>query len=63
MVVANTRMGGAQAFILNVLRNIDLTRFHIDFAINFYAECNGIEDECRKYGCEFYILPYFKIYN
>ena len=63
MVVANTRMGGAQAFILNVLRNIDLTRFHIDFAVNIYAECNGIENECRKYGCEFYILPYFKIYN
>jgi len=35
MVVDNTRMGGAQAFILNVLRNIDLDKFHIDFAINF----------------------------
>lgn len=63
MVMANTRMGGVQAFVLNVLRNIDLEKFHIDFAINFYAECDGIEEECRKYGCEFYILPYFKIYN
>lgn len=56
-------MGGVQALILNIMRNIDLKRFHIDFAINFYAESDGIEDECRKYGCKFYILPYFKIYN
>lgn len=63
MVLGNTRMGGVQAFVLNVLRNIDLTKFQIDFAINFYAEQNGIEDECRNYGCEFYILPYFKVYN
>ena len=63
MVLGNTRMGGVQALILNILRNIDLNKFHIDFAINFYAESNGIEDECRKYGCKFYILPYFKIYN
>lgn len=63
MVVGNTRMGGAQAFILNVLRNIDRSKFQIDLAINFYAECDGIEDECRVLGCNFYIVPYFKIYN
>ena len=63
MVVGNTRMGGAQAFILNVLRNIDRSRFQIDLAINFYAECDGIEDECRSLGCNFYIVPYFKVYN
>ena len=63
MVMANTRMGGVQAFVLNVLQNIDLSKYHIDFAINFYAEHDGIEEECRKYGCEFHILPYFKIYN
>lgn len=63
MVVGNTRMGGAQAFILNVLHNIDRERFHIDLAINFYAEHDGIEDECRALGCNIYILPYFKVYN
>ena len=63
MVMANTRMGGVQSFVLNMLRNIDLNKYHIDFAINFYAECDGIEEECRKYGCEFFILPYFKIFN
>lgn len=63
MVVGNTRMGGAQAFILNVLHNIDRERFQIDLAINFYAEHDGIEDECRALGCHIYILPYFKVYN
>lgn len=63
MVMGNTRMGGVQAFVLNLLRNIDLDRFQIDFAINFYAENNGIEDECKKYGCQFFILPYFKVWN
>lgn len=63
MVVGNTRMGGAQAFILNVLHNIDRSKFQIDLAINFYAECNGIEHECRALGCNFYIVPYFKVYN
>lgn len=56
-------MGGAQAFILNVLRNIDRHRFQIDLAINFYAEQNGIEGECRKLGCQIHIVPYFKVYN
>lgn len=63
MVLGSTEMGGAQAFILNVLRNIDRNRFHIDLAINSYAERNGIEDECRQLGCCFHIVPYFKVYN
>jgi len=63
MVMGNTRMGGVQSFVLNLLHNIDLNRFHIDFAINFFAESDGIEDECRKYGCRFYIMPYFKVWN
>lgn len=63
MVVGNTRMGGAQAFILNVLRNIDRSNFQVDLAINFYAECEGIEDECRLLGCNIHVVPYFKVYN
>ena len=63
MVMGNTRMGGVQAFILNVLQNIDLNKFQIDIAINFYAEQNGVEDIYHEYGCRFFILPYFKLYN
>lgn len=63
MVFGNTKMGGVQAFILNVLRNIDRTKFQIDLAINIYAESNGIENECRSLGCNIHVIPYFKIYN
>ena len=63
MVLGNTRMGGTQAFILNVLRNIDLSKFQIDIAINFSAENGGIDDELKSYGCEIFYWPYFKVFN
>lgn len=63
MVLGNTRMGGTQMFILNVLRNIDLERYQIDVAINFSAESGGIDDELKKYGCQIYYWPYFKVLN
>ncbi len=63
MVIGSTEMGGAQTFILNVLRNIDRSIFQIDFAINSYAGEDGIEAECRSWGCNFHIVPYFRVYN
>ena len=63
MVMGSTGIGGAQAFVLNVLRNIDTNKFQIDFAVNKFAPQDGIEQECYKYGCKFYQLPYFTIYN
>ena len=63
MVLGNTRMGGTQMFILNVLRNIDLKRYQIDVAINFSAESGGIDEELEKYGCKIYYWPYFKVLN
>lgn len=63
MVIGSTGIGGAQAFVLNVLRNIDVNKFQIDFAVNKFASQDGIEQECYKYGCNFYQLPYFTVYN
>lgn len=63
MVLGSTGIGGAQAFAMNVLRNIDMNKFAIDFAVNNFAAQGGIEEECYKYGCHFYQLPYFKVYN
>lgn len=63
MVMGSTGIGGAQAFVLNVLRNIDKKNFQIDFAVNKFAPQDGIEKECYKYGCNFYQLPYFTVYN
>ena len=62
MVLGNTKMGGTQAFILNLLRNIDHERFQIDIAVNNEVE-NGIGDDFRSLGCEIYFWPYFKVYN
>lgn len=62
MVLGNTRRGGTQAFIMNVLRNIDLTRFQIDFAINVDFE-GGWGPEMRSLGSNLFILPVFKVYN
>lgn len=64
MVLGNTKMGGTQAFILNVLRNIDLNKFQIDIAINFEDNANqGIGDMLREMGCKIFFWPYFKVYN
>ena len=62
MVLGNTRMGGVQAFILNFLSHLDNSRFQVDLAINYEGD-GGVSDEFRSYGCNIYILPYFKVYN
>lgn len=63
MVLGSTGMGGAQMFVLNLLRNLDLNRFQVDFAVNFKEKNGGIGDEVQKLGCNIYYLPYFKVYN
>ena len=42
MVLGNTKMGGTQAFILNLLKNLDLNRFQVDLAINSEEKDGGI---------------------
>lgn len=63
MVFGNTRMGGVQAFLLNVLQNIDRSRYKIDLAINFEGEGGGVSEQFCSLGCDIYFLPYFKVYN
>lgn len=62
MVLGNTRRGGTQAFIMNVLRNIDHDKFQIDFAINNDFE-GGWGPDIRALGSKIYIFPVFKVYN
>ena len=62
MVLGNTRRGGTQAFIMNVLRNIDGERFQIDFAINNDFP-GGWGPDMRALGSEIHIFPVFKVYN
>ena len=63
MVLGTTEMGGAQMFLLNLLRQIDRDRFQVDMAVNREVKASGIADEWRSLGCHIYILPYFKVYN
>lgn len=63
MVIGSTNMGGAQIFLLNLLRNMNLDRYQVDFAVNFKEVEGGIGQELRDMGCNIYSLPYFKVYN
>ena len=62
MVLGNTGRGGAQTYAMNVLRNIDRDRFHIDFAVNYVYE-NGYTDEIRELESEILVIPKFKGIN
>lgn len=62
MVLGNTRRGGTQAFIMNVLRNVDRKQFQIDFAINNDFE-GGWGPDIRAMGSCIYTMPVFKVYN
>ena len=62
MVLGNTRRGGTQAFIMNLLRHVDRERFQIDIAINKEFE-GGWGPDMRKLGSNLFILPVFRIYN
>ncbi len=63
MVIGSVNMGGAQAFLLNLLRNMDFNRYQVDFVVNFEERAGSIGDELRAMGCNIYTQPYFKVYN
>lgn len=63
MVFGGTELGGTQAFILNLLRGLDLKRFQVDIAVSRVDKGDGIAEELRNMGCQIYTLPYFKVYN
>ncbi len=63
MVLASTNMGGAEMFVLNMLRNIDFERFHVDVAVCFEETGTGVGKEIISLGCKIYKLPYFRVYN
>lgn len=62
MVLDNTGRGGAQTYAMNVLRNIDRKKFHIDFVVNRNPQ-NGYGDEILDLGSKIHYVPKFKIYN
>ena len=49
-------MGGIQAFIMNVYRNIDREKYQFDFLLHQKME-NGYDDEILKMGGNIYYIP------
>jgi len=47
---------GTEMFMMNVLRHIDRTKFHIDFCINS-DERTLYRIEAESYGCKVFVLP------
>ena len=63
MVLGTTGREGVQAFLLNLLTNIDRDKYQVDLAVNRDVKNGGISDEVRQMGSEIYFWPYFKVYN
>lgn len=63
MVMGCTEMAGTQIFALNLIENMDLSRFQVDFAVNRGDDGTGIGKRLKELGCNIYYLPYFKVYN
>ena len=63
MVLGTTGREGVQAFLLNLLTNIDRDKYQVDLAVNSDVKNGGISDEVRQMGSEIYFWPYFKVYN
>lgn len=63
MVLGTTGREGVQAFLLNLLNNIDRDKYQVDLAVNSDVKDGGISDEVRQMGSDIYFWPYFKIYN
>ena len=66
MVMGSTGIGGAQAFVLNVLRNIDTNKFltsYEEFFANETINCEKdlyIDDLCESYVDEYKILNKYR---
>lgn len=62
MVLGNTGRGGSQAFVMNVIRNIDLNRFIVDVAVS-ESKKDGYDDELKSFGCSIIYYPRFVVVN
>lgn len=62
MVLGNTGRGGSQAYVMNVLRNIDWTRFQVDIAA-CWSTPGDFREEMENLGCMVHTIPYFNVKN
>lgn len=55
-IMNSTNVGGAETFMMKILRNIDRTKYVIDFCINVFDKCD-YDDEITSYGSTIYRIP------
>lgn len=62
MILGNTGRGGSQSYVMNILRNINRQKFHIDIAV-YLDKPNGYSDEIRQLGAKIITVPKFNGLN
>ena len=61
-VLGGLSTGGAETLFVNILKNIDLDKYHFDVVIH-RPELNDYEEIVKKYGCNIYVCPAFNFLN
>jgi glycosyltransferase EpsF len=51
--------GGVEAIVMNIFRNIDKEKFHIDFCVPRDYECQ-FDEEVKSFGCKVITIPQIK---
>ncbi len=62
MVFDSLGRGGSQAYAMSILKNIDRSRFSVDF-VESHVMAGGYDNEILELGSKIWILPRFKVYN
>ena len=55
-LISNMNTGGAETFLMKIYRNLDLSKYQIDFAVNYQDE-NFYEKEINSLGGKIYRIP------
>ena len=55
-LISNMNTGGAETFLMKIYRNLDLSKYQIDFAVNYQDE-NFYEKEINSLGGKVYRIP------
>ena len=61
-ILGRFQIGGAETYVMNILRNIDRNRYQFDFIVHG-EDIGDYENEARKLGSCIYRITKYKLYN
>ena len=61
-ILGRFQIGGAETYVMNILRNIDRSRYQFDFIVHG-EDIGDYENEARKLGSCIYRITKYKLYN